>query len=509
MATSVNHKHIGSMYFILSLWSGILGSSLSLVIRLSLSAPSISWNLSNLYFLFYNSVVTNHALLMIFFMVMPSLIGGFGNWMLPMFIGATDLAYPRLNSMSFWIMPFSLWFLLMSMLVESGAGTGWTIYPPLSSLSGHSNFSVDMLIFSLHLAGISSILGSINFMVSSLSYRMLMMSWDRIPLFVWSVLVTIFLLIISLPVLAGAITMLLTDRNFNTSFYYSSGGGDPILFEHLFWFFGHPEVYILILPAFGILSHLTMTLSGKKNVFGYLGMIYAMVSIGLLGCVVWAHHMFSVGLDIDSRSYFTAATMIIAIPTGIKIFSWIATMYGSSLKLHVLSLWGLGFLFLFTLGGLTGITLSSSSLDVLLHDTYFVVGHFHFVLSLGAVYGILSGVMISFPIILGIEMNYLLSTAMFLVLFVGVNLTFIPHHFMGLNGMPRRYGDYLDSYLIMHSLSSWGSWISMMGLLLFLFLTFESILAARKVLHCNFLNTEFLSNISPSEYLTSHYIIYS
>lgn len=487
----------------------MLGASLSFVIRLSLRAPSIVWNARNIYFIFYNSIVTAHALFIIFFIVIPSLIGGFGNWIVPILIGATDLTYPRLNSLSFWIIPFSLWFLLIRIIIRTGPGRGWTIYPPLSSLEGRNSMRIDFVIFSLHLAGLSSILGSINFIVSVICYRSILITWDRLPLYVWRVLVTIFLLILRLPVLAGAITILLTDRNFNTSFYVSRGGGDPVLFEHLFWFFGHPEVYILILPAFGILSHLTIAIRGKKSVFGYLGIIYALIRIGLLGCVVWAHHMFSVGLDIDSRSYFTAATMIIAIPTGIKIFSWITTLYGNSLKLNILVLWGLGFLFLFTLGGLTGITLRRRRLDLLLHDTYFVVGHFHFVLSLGAVFGILAGIILWSPVILGVDFNYILSSRLFWSLFVGVNMTFIPHHFIGLNGIPRRYGDYLDSYLNMHSISSFGGWISMFSFIIFLFIIYERIINTRKVFHCNFNNSELLLSKSPIEHINNHWLLFN
>nr|YP_001023661.1 cytochrome c oxidase subunit I [Hexamermis agrotis]ABM79862.1 cytochrome c oxidase subunit I [Hexamermis agrotis] len=502
--SSVNHKHIGSMYFILSMWSGVMGVSMSMIIRLSLSNMMINWTFSNLYFLFYNTSVTTHALLMIFFMVMPALIGGFGNWMLPILMMCLDLIFPRLNSFSLWIMPFSLWLTMMSLNIGSGPGSGWTIYPPLSSSEGHSNYTIDLIIFSLHLAGASSILGSINFMVTCMVMRSKGMEWDRTPLFIWSIIVTIFLLIISLPVLAGAITMLLTDRNLNTAFYSSSGGGDPILFQHLFWFFGHPEVYVLILPAFGILSHLTSIESSKKSVFGFLGMVYALTSIGLLGCVVWAHHMFSIGLDLDSRSYFTGATMVIAIPTGIKVFSWISTLYGSVSDLDPLFLWGLGFLFLFTLGGLTGITLSSSSLDLLLHDTYFVVGHFHFVLSMGAVFGIMSGIILWSPLILGIMFNKILSYAVFWSMFFGVNLTFIPHHFMGLNGMPRRYGDYLDEYLGMHSLSSLGSWISTTSMFGVFFMIYESKISNRKSIHLNTINNgESMLCFPPEEHLSS------
>lgn len=499
--TSVNHKHIGSIYFLIRIWRGVLGVSMRIIIRLRISDLSINWTLRNLYFAFYNTIVTSHGLLIIFFIVIPALIGGFGNWILPILIIITDLIFPRLNRLSFWIIPFSLWFLIMRIIISSGPGSGWTMYPPLSG-EEYLSRRIDYLIFSLHLAGISSILGRINFVVTIIIGRNKGIDWDRIPLFVWSIFVTIFLLIIRLPVLAGAITILLTDRNFNTAFYVTSGGGDPILFQHLFWFFGHPEVYVLILPAFGILSHLSCCERNKKSVFGFLGIVYALTRIGLLGCIVWAHHMFSVGLDLDRRSYFTGATMVIAIPTGIKVFSWISTLYGRINELNPLYLWGIGFLFLFTLGGLTGITLRSRRLDLLLHDTYFVVGHFHFVLSIGAVFGIIRGLVLWSPLILGLTFNKILGQITFWSLFLGVNITFIPQHFMGLNGIPRRYSDYLDEYLIIHSLRSIGRWISLVSMFLVFFIIYERIIRNRKSIHLNFVNSiESTFAISPSEHL--------
>ncbi len=486
---STNHKDIGTLYLFFAIFASIIGGALSGFMRWELANPGMQilpWftdgNIDAAYHL-WNVFVTNHGLIMIFFVIMPAGVGGFGNWFVPLMIGAPDVAFPRLNNISFWLLVAAFVLLLTSLFVPGtmgfdGGGTGWTMYPPLST-SGHTGPAVDLMLFSFHIAGTSSILGSINLITTILNMRAPGMTMHKMPLFVWSILITTVMLLLALPVLAGAITMLITDRNFQTTFFDPAGGGDPILYQHLFWFFGHPEVYIMVLPVFGIISQVVSTFS-RKPIFGYLGMVYALMAIGFIGFVVWAHHMFTVGMGVNAQMYFTAATMIIAVPTGIKIFSWIATMWGGKITFETPMLFAIGFIVMFTIGGVTGVVVANGGIDTIMHDTYYVVAHFHYVLSLGAVFGLFAGFYYWFGKMFGKNYNELMGKIHFWFFFVGVNILFFPMHFLGQDGMPRRIPDYPEAFHYWNHIASIGYLVMLVGVVVFFINMLWSLLAGSK-----------------------------
>ncbi|MGL6209441.1 MAG: cytochrome c oxidase subunit I [Paracoccaceae bacterium] len=498
---STNHKDIGILYLFVGGFLGLVSVAFTVYMRMELMYPEVQFMCMEGMRLIadasspctpnghmWNVTVTTHGVLMMFFVVIPALFGGFGNYFMPLQIGAPDMAFPRLNNLSFWMFVAGSSLGVMSLFTPGeggqwGFGGGWVLYPPLSTQDPDS-YAIDLVIFAVHLSGASSILGAINMITTFLNMRAPGMTLHKVPLFAWSIFVTAWLILLSLPVLAGAITMLLTDHQFGTSFFKPEGGGDPVLFQHILWFFGHPEVYIIILPAFGIISQVIATFA-KKPIFGYLPMVYAMVAIGVLGFVVWAHHMYTAGLSLTQQSYFMLATMVIAVPTGIKIFSWIATMWGGSIEFKTPMLWAFGFLFLFTLGGVTGIVLSQAPIDRAYHDTYYVVAHFHYVMSLGAVFGIFAGIYFWLGKMSGRQYPEWAGKLHFWAMFVGSNLTFFPQHFLGMQGMPRRYIDYNEAYAYWNWFSSMGAFLSFASFLFFIGIVAWTLLYGRRITENN------------------------
>ncbi|RID93689.1 cytochrome c oxidase subunit 1 [Gemmobacter lutimaris] len=500
---STNHKDIGILYLFTAGLAGLISVGFTVFMRLELMEPGVQYMCLEGTRLFadatrectpnghlWNVSITAHGILMMFFVVIPALFGGFGNYFMPLQIGAPDMAFPRMNNLSYWLYVAGTSLAVASVFSpggndQLGSGIGWVLYPPLSTSEG--GYSTDLAIFAVHLSGASSILGAINIITTFLNMRAPGMTMHKVPLFAWSVFVTAWLILLSLPVLAGAITMLLTDRNFGTTFFQPSGGGDPILYQHILWFFGHPEVYIVIVPGFGIASQVIATFS-RKPIFGYLPMVYAMVAIGVLGFVVWAHHMYTVGMSLTQQSYFMMATMVIAVPTGIKIFSWIATMWGGSIEFKTPMLFALGFLFLFTIGGVTGIVLSQAGVDRAYHDTYYVVAHFHYTMSLGAAFCIFAGIYFWFGKMSGRQYPEWAGKLHFFMFFVGANLTFFPQHFLGRQGMPRRYIDYPVEFAYWNHVSSIGAFISFASFLFFIGIVFYTLFAGKRVTENNYWN---------------------
>ncbi|MDW3222859.1 MAG: cytochrome c oxidase subunit I [Paracoccaceae bacterium] len=496
---STNHKDIGILYLIVSALVGFVSVAFTVYMRLELMDPGVQYMCMEGARFFasaetctpnghlWNVLITGHGILMMFFVVIPALFGGFGNYFMPLQIGAPDMAFPRMNNLSFWLYVAGTTLAICSVLSpggndQPGSGVGWVLYPPLSTNEG--GFSMDLAIFAVHVSGASSILGAINMITTFLNMRAPGMTLFKVPLFSWSIFVTSWLILLSLPVLAGAITMLLMDRNFGFTFFDPSGGGDPVLYQHILWFFGHPEVYIIILPGFGIISHVIATFA-RKPIFGYLPMVWAIIAIGALGFVVWAHHMYTVGMTLNQQAYFMLATMVIAVPTGVKVFSWIATMWGGSVEFKTPMLWAFGFLFLFTVGGVTGIVLSQAAVDRYYHDTYYVVAHFHYVMSLGAVFAIFAGIYFYLPKMSGRMYPEWAGKLHFWAMFIGANLTFFPQHFLGRQGMPRRYIDYPDAFAYWNQWSSIGAFLSFASFLFFFGIIAWTLLKGRRVTENN------------------------